>query len=291
MKKVSKYLTGNYTPGRRVTVNQLVMHTIEGSVPSADQTFRNPERKASTHDGIREGEVWLWVHEQDVAWGAGSHAVNEASHNVETEGYARDMNRSALLLNTIAERMGEVLKDSRYDIPNVWTVGKRPGVKGHGDITPDRRWDPGAMDVGFLTWSLARQGVLMDWDTFVKLSATTPYSWRESWLVHYVQRVVGATVDGLFGPGTGSAVKQYQTRLGIGADGVWGYATWTAHMRTVRSALDKRYPITPAPPPPVSDVASRLVVLERQVSAAHDKIRNLEANKAGVGHGPTHKIS
>ena len=238
---------------------------------------------------------------KDTAWGAGIQTVNKVAHNMETEGYARDMNRPASLLNTIAERMAEVFNWNRdgYDIPHLWTVGKRPGVKGHGDITPDRRWDPGAMDIGFLTWALARRGINMDWDPGVILfkPVSAPIIHREAWLVHYVQRVVGATVDGLYGNDTAGSVKQYQTKIGITADGQWGHGTWTKHMRITAAALDKRYPlVTPTPPiiveppPGTPAIETRLAALERQVSAAHDKIRNLQANKAGVGHGSTHKV-
>ncbi len=305
MQHVERYLPGNYTVGRGgAKVEHLVIHTIEGSVASADAVFRNPDRNASTHDGVKTGEVWLWVRMKDTAWGAGDSAINKAGHNIETEGYARDVNRPAALLDSIAERMAEVLVHTadNYAIPKLWTVERRPGVKGHGDITPDRRWDPGAMDVGYLTWRLGRLGVAMDWDKGVVLKATSPISNRESWMVHYVQFVVGATVDGLYGNGTASLVKQYQAKIGVTADGLWGHGTWTRHMQIVRAALDKRYPLPPPTPPPtpeplpdthddiwaaIKDLQAKVAAQAKEISAAHDKIRNLQANKAGVQHPHT----
>jgi peptidoglycan hydrolase-like protein with peptidoglycan-binding domain len=309
MLHVEKYLPVHFTEGRGgAKVQHLVIHTIEGSVESADKTFRMAGRNASTHDGVKAGEVWLWVRMKDTSWGAGDYAINKAGHNIETEGYARDVNRPAALLDSIAERMAEVLNwpNDNYQIPKLWTAGKRPGIKGHGDITPDRRWDPGAMDIGYLAWKLARLGVPTDWDRNVLLKATSPISHREAWLVHYVQRTVGATVDGLYGNGTASKVKEYQAKIGVAADGIWGHGTWTKHMQKVKAALDKRYPLLPPappppPPPPPSDdselwdainaleelVAKQGATIEAQqgqLNAAHDKIRNLQANKAGVDH-------
>lgn len=44
--------------------------------------------------------------------------------------------------------------------------------------------------------------------------------------VKLVQAVVGATVDGDFGPATERRVKEYQTKQGLLADGVVGPVTW-----------------------------------------------------------------
>lgn len=45
--------------------------------------------------------------------------------------------------------------------------------------------------------------------------------------VERVQRAVGVTADGIFGPKTEAAVKAYQKRHGIRADGIVGPITWS----------------------------------------------------------------
>ncbi|WP_255398296.1 peptidoglycan-binding domain-containing protein [Salirhabdus sp. Marseille-P4669] len=41
-----------------------------------------------------------------------------------------------------------------------------------------------------------------------------------------IQRAVNVTVDGIFGPITESAVKNYQRRHGLTVDGIVGPLTW-----------------------------------------------------------------
>lgn len=56
------------------------------------------------------------------------------------------------------------------------------------------------------------------------LSATPSFSRGAT--VRQVQRVVGATVDGVYGPNTVNAVRTYQRTNGLAVDGVVGPLTW-----------------------------------------------------------------
>lgn len=52
--------------------------------------------------------------------------------------------------------------------------------------------------------------------------------------VKSIQTIVGAYVDGIYGPETVSKVKTYQTKIGVTADGFWGAQTEAAHLLYVK---------------------------------------------------------
>ena len=47
-------------------------------------------------------------------------------------------------------------------------------------------------------------------------------------LVAHLQKRLGVAADGIFGPQTDSAVRQFQLRAGLTVDGIVGLATWGA---------------------------------------------------------------
>jgi peptidoglycan hydrolase-like protein with peptidoglycan-binding domain len=53
--------------------------------------------------------------------------------------------------------------------------------------------------------------------------------------VKIVQKHLGITVDGSYGPATVKAVKQFQARKGLATDGKVGPATWKALIATYAS--------------------------------------------------------
>lgn len=281
----------NHYVTRVRAVDELFIHTIEGSIEGADAVFRNPGRNASTHDGIplEGGEVWQWVLEHETAWGARGHNAN--AHHIENEGFARNIDKPRSQLDTLAERIKDKLLDDRYKIPGQWAAGPTlKGVNGHGDVDPSRRWDPGYIDVGYLTWKLLQLGISMGWPPTLILKAASPVSYPESMLVHYVQGVVKVAIDGLYGPITAEAVKRYQASIGVDADGIWGPNTWNAHIRRVVAALDERHEPPPEPEPDRLEALEATVAkLQKDLDAAHSQIRQLAADKAGVGH--QHKVT
>ena len=59
-------------------------------------------------------------------------------------------------------------------------------------------------------------------------TAATPRVAHRGSAVRALQRRLGLSADGVFGPQTRAAVKRFQARHGLTADGVVGPATWTA---------------------------------------------------------------
>src|SRR5215471_6753312 len=47
-------------------------------------------------------------------------------------------------------------------------------------------------------------------------------------LVERIQQIVGVAVDGIFGPGTEAAVREFQRNNGMVPDGIVGPKTWAA---------------------------------------------------------------
>ena len=68
-------------------------------------------------------------------------------------------------------------------------------------------------------------------------------------------------IDGIYGPGTKSAVAQWQTRLNLAADGIWGPQTKTA-TQNLFAFLASRPAPAPAPAPQANaNVAAALAFI------------------------------
>lgn len=77
----------NFGAGRNgKSVNKIVLHWIVGTLESADDTFRNPNRLASAHYGIGDTEIHQYVKEEDTAWHASNLEINRESIGIEHEG-------------------------------------------------------------------------------------------------------------------------------------------------------------------------------------------------------------
>src|SRR3990167_6766036 len=114
--------SNNFMVGRNgTTIDKIVMHWIVGTLESADATFKNPDREASAHYGIGDGDIHQYVKEEDTAWHASNLTVNRESIGIEHEGgwlLADKVNRfipTELTNQTSVKLVRDICK--RYSIP------------------------------------------------------------------------------------------------------------------------------------------------------------------------------
>jgi N-acetyl-anhydromuramyl-L-alanine amidase AmpD len=71
-----------------LSINQIVIHDVEGSALDALQTFQDPTNAVSSHYIIdTDGTVYEVLHNQDIAYAAGNYWYNQHSINIEHAGY------------------------------------------------------------------------------------------------------------------------------------------------------------------------------------------------------------
>ena len=71
-----------------LSVNQIVIHDVEGSALTALNTFQDPNNAVSSHYIIdTDGTVYEVLHNKDIAYAAGNYWYNQHSINIEHAGY------------------------------------------------------------------------------------------------------------------------------------------------------------------------------------------------------------
>jgi len=109
--------SSNYTNASRTSVNQVVIHTVQGSYSGAISWFQNSAAGGSAHYVVRsgDGEITQTVDEEDIAWHAGHWDTNQNSIGIEHEGYVAEPDKwytealysaSARLTRDICDRYG-----------------------------------------------------------------------------------------------------------------------------------------------------------------------------------------
>jgi N-acetyl-anhydromuramyl-L-alanine amidase AmpD len=146
--------SGNRTETNRTarTIDQIVVHSTEGSFVGSVRWLRNRRSHGSAHYVVsRRGEVIQLVSTSDVAWHAGNRRTNRRSIGIEHEGRAHQggfpelqYRASARLAAYLAHRYGIPL-DRRHviahgEVPHPRLRGVRGGASRHTDPGPHWRW-------------------------------------------------------------------------------------------------------------------------------------------------------
>jgi hypothetical protein len=112
----------NYSPNRdghylEPVQSWIVLHTMVGTMQSADARFQNPNQQASAHYGVGyEGALWQWVDEKDAAWHSGNYTCNLDSIGIEHEDMGNyNSPRPDALYQRSARLVADICK--RYGIP------------------------------------------------------------------------------------------------------------------------------------------------------------------------------
>ena len=116
----------------------IILHTMVGSIASANARFQQAAQTASAHYGVGlDGRVVQWVKESDAAWHAGNFEINLDSIGIEHEDKG-DFNgpRTPALYESSAQLVAAICK--RYDIPCTRTyIRKHKEVSDAPTACPD----------------------------------------------------------------------------------------------------------------------------------------------------------
>jgi len=129
----------NYTKGRGgKPIAFIVIHWFGmGTIDSAESSFMNPARQASSHYLISDDRLDQMVKEEDTAWHCGVFDMNQRSIGIE-----HDANPLKLLSEKSYQTSGKLVREicDRYGIPL-----DRDHIKKHSEIKPTQC--PGTIDL------------------------------------------------------------------------------------------------------------------------------------------------
>ena len=167
--------TSNYTPGRGLAIDTIVIHDLEGGYAGSIGWFTNPSAQASAHYDVRssDGEITQQVRDGDTAWHGGNWNVNQRAIGIEHEGYAHTgsqwyteaMYRSSSALTRWLCDTLHIPKDrvhiiGHYEIPDPDNAGWFGGAGHHHD--PCDSWN------GTPTWH-NNTACYWDWTHYMAL--------------------------------------------------------------------------------------------------------------------------
>lgn len=228
-----------------------MIHTTEGSGgdTAAENTAGFIARRSdpgSYHMIVDTDSSVAMMPDGYTAFGVATPGFNSSCWMIAIAAISSDLDASNPLTQSEIDRMGSEIvafwKRNNIDIAAASQfigvdVKNRPGLAHHGDVQPadrsdawSRRADRWVFD-SLLLQAIERhsgeQPVVPPTPTAPVAdpagSVFGPGSTGDK--VRDIQKVVGVPQDGVYGPQTQAAVRQWQTNLNVPADGVWGPLT------------------------------------------------------------------
>ena len=253
----------NFTRGRARNVRLIVIHTVEaperGTIAEdvARNWFAKSEAKSSSHYIVDNDSIVRCVDEANTAWA--TPGANADGLQIEHAGYAAQNpgqwgdDYSSAMLELSARLTADLCR--RYAIPAVHltpaqlAAGAR-GIIGHIDATnaygprgghtdpgPSFPWDA---YIAKVRGHLGQAASVAPSNTF-PLPAGHWYgpndgTWKshsgvraaDKGIITRIQKAVGASADGIYGPATKAKVAAWQAAHKLTSDGLVGRVTWGA---------------------------------------------------------------
>jgi len=146
-----------YNTGRDETISMIVIHDMEGTYAGSIAWFQSASAAASAHYLIRssDGEITQMVLDENTAWHAGNHVINNSAIGIEHEGYAHEgltwyteamYQSSAALARWLCDTF-HIVKDrthiiGHYEVPDPNHAGWYGGASNHHDPCDSWAGDP-----------------------------------------------------------------------------------------------------------------------------------------------------
>lgn len=202
-------------------------HWMVGTLSSTDSAF-NGSRDASSTYGVGESEIHQYVNEKDYPFSDGNTYANQHTISIEHEGgYLLDdgtrKDPSPAVLELSAQLHADIARRHGW---GSLAVGVNVFPHGHWVSTAC----PGSLNID---WIVARANELLGSGGGTITPTSTSNAPTSNSSVAAIQTVLnghgyGLDIDGIPGPKTDAAIRDYQGKNGLVVDGIVGPRTWAA---------------------------------------------------------------